>query len=192
MSYAAADREHDVDAASLERARALLERRRPLVAGSPQTRYLGKTRRLKAAAVRRCSGDLAGLDPPIPYFPVHVYGILSIIRDADDDDIIGFAVEACGVGGESVRDENGRTLRRFFNSTSKRLSSGLFVAVRDKKISRAVLVDGHLCTPIAAAALFPEHNVYGFGGRSWLGRAAPPETEILVIEDRAPEDPDDE
>jgi hypothetical protein len=190
VTYAAADHEHDVDPAAIERARALQGRRGPLIEGSPQGRFLTETRRLPAEAIRRCIADLAALGPPIPYFPVHVYGIVSIIRDADDEEV-GFAVEACGVAGESVKAA-GKTLRRFFNLTSKRLSAGLFVAVRDQKIDRAVLVEGHLAKPIAAAALFPGWNIYGYGSRSWLGRAVPPETEILVVEDRAPEEPDDE
>jgi hypothetical protein len=160
-----------------------------LVGGSPGWRYLVETRRLPAAAVRRCSGDLATLEPPIPYFPAHAYGVVSIIRNAAGEDI-GFAVEACGPAGEAVR-QNGRTMRRFFNLSGKRLSSGLWGAVTDNTTDKAVLVEGQLAKAIAAAAVMPDWNVYGFGSRSWLGRALPPENEVLVIEDRAPEEPDE-
>ncbi len=114
------------------------------------------------------------------------YGVVSIIRDADGEEL-GFAVEACGPAGEAVK-ANGRTLRRFFNLSGKRLSSGLFGAVTDQKTDKAVLVEGHLAKAIAAAALYPDRNVYGFGSRPWLGRAVPPEAEVLVIEDRAPDE----
>lgn len=184
--YPADDSAHAVDPASIERAQLLRARRGPLVAGSPQWRYLVQTRKLPAAAVRRCAGDLAALDPPVPFFPAHAYGIVSVIRAADGEEI-GFAVEACGPAGEAVKT-NGRTLRRFFNLCSKRLSGGLFGAVTDQKTDRAVLVEGHLAKAIAAAAVMPGHNVYGFGSRAWLGRAVPPEKDILVIEDRAPDE----
>jgi hypothetical protein len=187
--YSAADDEHEVDPAAIERARGLKERFGALAEGSPQWGYLTETRRLPAAAVRRCSGDLATLEPPIPHFPAHAYGVVSVIRNAHGADI-GFAVEACGPAGESVR-QNGRTLRRFFNLSGKRLSGGLWCAVGNSSADRAVLVEGHLAKAIAAAALFPDDSVYGFGSRSWLGRALPPENEVLVIEDRAPEEPDE-
>jgi hypothetical protein len=187
-AYSDADHEHAIDPAALERARALKERFSLLVEGSPGWRYLTETRRLPAAAVRRCSGDLGTLEPPIPYFPAHAYGVVSIIRAADGEDI-GFAIEACGPAGEAVK-QDGRTLRRFFNLSGKRLSAGLWGAVADYKTDKAVLVEGHLAKGIAAAAIFPDWNVYGFGSRPWLGKALPPESEILVLEDREP--PDDE
>jgi hypothetical protein len=159
---------------------------------SPQWRYLVETRRLPAAAVRRCAGDLATLAPPIPFFGNFDYGIVSIIRAADGEEL-GFAVEACNPAGGPVK-RNGKTLRRFFNLSGKRLSGGVFGAITDQKTDRAVLVEGHLEKAIAAAALYPDRNVYGYGSRPWLGRAVPPEAEVLVIEDQTPaeESGDDE
>jgi hypothetical protein len=182
--------EHDVDPAAIERAKALETRFAPLAEGSPQWGYLTETRRLSADAVRRCSGDLATLGPPIPHFPAHAYGVVSILRDGAGEGL-GFATEACGPAGEAVR-QNGRTLRRFFNTSGKRLSAGLWCAASDSKADRAVLVEGHLAKAIAAAAVLPDWNIYGFGSRSWLGKALPPETELLVIEDRLPEDSSDD
>jgi hypothetical protein len=186
VAYSDADREHATDPAALERARALKERFTALAEGSPGWRYLTETRRLPAAAVRRCAGDLGMLEPPIPHFPTHAYGVVSVIRAADGEDI-GFAVEACGPAGETIR-QNERTVRRFFNFGSARLSQGLWGAVTDSKTDKAVLVEGHLAKGIAAAAIFPDWNVYRFGSRSWLGKALPPETEVLILEDREPAD----
>jgi hypothetical protein len=94
--------EHDVDPASIERAQQLKTRRSSLDDESPQWRYLVETRRLPAAAVRRCAGDLATLAPPIPFFGNFDYGIVSIIRAADGEEL-GFAVEACNPAGGPVK-----------------------------------------------------------------------------------------
>jgi hypothetical protein len=176
--------EHDVDPAAIERAQQLWDRLEPLVEGSAQWRYLRETRKLPADAIRRCSTDLRALEPQVPYFGSSDRGIVSIIRNADGT-AIGFAVEACGVAGEAVK-RNGRTLRRFFNLTETKLSAGLFRAVVDAKGGKAVMAEGHLAKCIAAAALFPDRSVYGFGSMPWLGRAVPPEDEVLVLEDQEP------
>ena len=96
------DSEHVADPAALERAQQLKARREPLVEGSPQWRYLTEARKLPAAAVRRCAGDLVALTPPIPFFGASDYGVVSIIRAADGEEL-GFAVEACGPAGEAVK-----------------------------------------------------------------------------------------
>jgi hypothetical protein len=178
--------DHDVDPAALEQARRLRERWAPLAEGTPQWRYLTETRKLPAAAVRRCVTDLRALEPPIPHFGSVARGIVSIIRDAAGEEI-GFAVEACGIAGEAVK-RNGRTLRRHFNLGAAKLSTGLFRAAADNPTDMAVMVEGHLAKAIAAAAVYPDRNVYGWGSRSWLGRSVPPEREILIIEDREPAD----
>ena len=92
-------------------------------------------------------------------------------------------------GGQARRQDAAPILQPV---SGKRLSGGLFGAVTDQKTDKAVLVEGHLAKAIAAAALFPDRNVYGFGSRAWLGRAVPPEAEVLVIEDRAPEESGDD
>jgi hypothetical protein len=172
------------DPAAIEANRELLERGTSLAEGTPHWCYLTRTRHLPAEAVRRCSADLRALEPPIPYFSATDRGVGSLIRDGADD-VIGYAVEACGPAGERVT-RDGRTLRRFFSlSLTKKLSGGLFRAVAGTS-GRAVLVEGHLVKPIAAAALFPGDSVYGFGSRSWLGLALPDEPDVLVIEDREP------
>jgi hypothetical protein len=178
------DDEHDVDPEKIARAQELA--RRLKLMGVPQRRYLTRTRKLPAEAVRRCSADIRALAPPIPFFGAADHGVVSLIRDAAGE-IIGFAVEACGPCGEKV-ERAGRTLRRFFNLTEKRLSGGLFCAVAGAETDRAVMVEGHLAKALAAAALYPDWNVYGWGSRPWLGLAIPPEREILILEDAEPAD----
>ena len=134
------DPEHAVDPASIARAEELKARFGKWAEGTPQHRYLVATRKMPAEAVRRCSGDLAVLDPPIPHFPAHAYGIVSIIRSPDGEEL-GFSLEACGPAGEAVK-RDGKTLRRFFNLSGKRFSGGLFgaaVAVHRTGCSLALL-----------------------------------------------------
>ena len=142
---------------------------------------LTETRKLPADAVRRCSADLAALGPPIPCFGAKDHGVVSKIRAADGE-LIGFAVEACGPGGEAVK-RNGRTLRRFFNLAEKRMSAGLF-APRRRRLRPGRDDRGPPGQGDRRRCGLPERSVYGWGSRPWLGLAVPPEDEILVLEDR--------
>ena len=167
--------DHDVDPAALERARLLRERGAPLAEGSAQWRYLprpGSCRpRRSGGAVPTSAPSRAGDSPTsIPKT------VASSRSSATPGAATGFAVEACGSAGAAVK-RRGRTLRRFFNLMPVRLSTGLFHAIVDKQVDKATLTEGHLAKCIAAAALFPDRNVYGFGcpcrGSARLSRPRP-------------------
>lgn len=186
--YYAGGTSEPFDPERAETARAIMDRCRPLVEGSPAWRYLVEARDLPPDAILRCKTDLRQIDPEIPGFDRLNYGVVALLRDAEGE-LTGIEVTAVGIGGARVTGSDGRTARKTFTLREGGSRDGLFRATRGSG-TVAYLAEGRLAKPIALADILPDASIYGGGGRQHLGKALPPEPEVVLVADRQPDGPD--
>ena len=155
-------------------------------------RYLRDARQIDERAIYFASQNLRWIDPPIPGFDPRVGAIISLLHDAKGN-VSGLALEAVGPGGERVVDDMGRTFRRSYTLRERGQIEALF---RVPPVIAGALIcyvsEGRLAKPLAVVAAFDAGDpaAYGWGGLSALGYCPPPELTVVVIEDRAPSDPE--
>ena len=171
---------------------ALLARGVPLTNDLDGWRYLRDARQIDERAIYFASQNLRWIDPPIPGFDPRVGAIISLLHDAKGN-VSGLALEAVGPGGERVVDDMGRTFRRSYTLRERGQIEALF---RVPPVIAGALIcyvsEGRLAKPLAVVAAFDAGDpaAYGWGGLSALGYCPPPELTVVVIEDRAPSDPE--
>jgi hypothetical protein len=172
---------HDADAA-VEQAKATLAKAEPGAEGDPAWLYLTKTRKLPEAAVRGAVNSLRYLRPPIEGRPPQDHAIVSLLRDQSGE-ISGLQLTFCDVLGHSTATE---PKRQTYSLRPNGCRDGLFHAGGGTG-DRCYLVEGYAEKALAVASL-GIGPAFGAGSRTTLGRALPPEADVVLVADRRPDD----